>query len=137
VDPVTSVMPHDGVRDTDRVPITGGVVRCLEFPIVVMTSNDEREFPAPFLRRCLRLDIHVPDPEKLRQIVEAHLGPVVAREATSLIEAFLQRRGVAHLATDQLLNAIYLTTRQIDVQHTDQEQLLNALLRALERTGSG
>jgi len=136
-DPETRVMPHDGTREEDRVPIQGGVTRCLEFPIVVMTSNDEREFPAPFLRRCLRLDIQAPDPEKLRRIVEAHLGGEIAKQADGLIDAFLQRRGVAHLATDQLLNAIYLTTRQIDVQHGDQEQLLNALLRSLERTGGG
>src|SRR5712692_4071422 len=35
-------------------PISGGRVICRQFPFIVMTSNGEREFPAPFLRRCIQ-----------------------------------------------------------------------------------
>jgi MoxR-like ATPase len=37
------------------VSIPGAVVQCHEFPLVVMTSNGEREFPPAFNRRCLRV----------------------------------------------------------------------------------
>ena len=44
----------------ERVEIRKGDVRCGQFPFVVMTSNGEREFPAPFLRRCIRITIPQP-----------------------------------------------------------------------------
>ncbi|WP_349239328.1 AAA family ATPase [Streptomyces sp. CC224B] len=94
--------------------IVGGVVRCRAFPVVVITSNGEREFPPAFLRRCLRL--HMPDPDhtQLADMVTAHLteGAVTrAGDGGDLIERFLQRsqeRG--GLAVDQLLNSVYLAT---------------------------
>jgi MoxR-like ATPase len=54
--------------------IKAGRVQCLAFPIVLMTSNGERGFPPPFLRRCIRLDVKKPDAAKLDRIVEQHLG---------------------------------------------------------------
>ncbi|MFD5977282.1 AAA family ATPase [Streptomyces bacillaris] len=51
-----------------------GRVRCREFPVVIITSNGEREFPPAFLRRCVRLDLPEPDEERLRDIVAAHIG---------------------------------------------------------------
>jgi len=90
------------------VTLTRGRVRCRAFPFVVLTSNGEREFPPAFLRRCVRLKLRRPDRSQLTEIVRAHLGAPDDR-AESLIEAFLQRSGSGELATDQLLNAIYLT----------------------------
>lgn len=55
-----------------RVEIDRGRVRCREFPIVVMTSNGERDFPPAFLRRCLRVKMPDPDREALKTIVRAH-----------------------------------------------------------------
>ncbi|ETR65646.1 MAG: AAA ATPase, partial [Candidatus Magnetoglobus multicellularis str. Araruama] len=102
------VFPSDS---NERVPIVKGRVRCHEFPFIVLTSNAERELPAPFLRRCLRLDIAPPTPEKLQKIVDAHFGKQDengSKERKRLIENFLNRREKGDLATDQLLNAIYL-----------------------------
>ncbi|MBU2667141.1 MoxR family ATPase [Actinoplanes bogorensis] len=95
---------------TDRVMITNGTVRCRAFPLVVMTSNAEREFPPAFLRRCIRLEVKEPGPEQLDRIVRAHLGDL-ADSSADLIQRFLERRSVGDLATDQLLNAIYLLHR--------------------------
>jgi MoxR-like ATPase len=84
------------------------VVQCNAFPLVIITSNGERDFPPAFLRRCLRLHIDVPDKERLSAIVQAHLGQDVADQSAEIIQTFLNRRSHGGLATDQLLNAIYL-----------------------------
>src|SRR5262249_15412958 len=69
--PSVEVMTADR---TDRVPIRHGLVRCHAFPVVVITSNAEREFPPAFLRRCLRLDLLPPDAATLTKIVVSLLG---------------------------------------------------------------
>ena len=79
-----------------------------------MTSNAEREFPPPFLRRCIRLTIQPPDPAKLAEIVDAHLrayvtGDEARDKLTALIADFHNRSKTEELATDQLLNAVFLT----------------------------
>ena len=48
---------------TERFTIHDGHVRCAQFPFVVLTSNGERDFPAAFLRRCIRLRMPPPDVE--------------------------------------------------------------------------
>ncbi|MCU0569887.1 MAG: MoxR family ATPase [Oculatellaceae cyanobacterium Prado106] len=94
-----------------QVEISGGQVQCTTFPFVILTSNGEREFPPPFLRRCIRLGMREPNLEELNRIVEVHLQdefPEVLAEAKSLVDTFLQRRNEEgqELATDQLLNTI-------------------------------
>jgi MoxR-like ATPase len=127
-----------GTADPDnRVVIAAGTVRCKEFPIVVLTSNGERDFPPPFLRRCLQMELHQPDKDKLARIVEAHLGPEARDQATKLINEFLQRRERSILATDQLLNAIYLLVSGAGKDPGDLEELLGSLLRPLGEAGSG
>lgn len=126
-----SVLPYDG---DDPVPIVGGRVRCYEFPIVIMTSNDEREFPPPLLRRCLRHRIKQPPKALLTRIVEARidLEPEERALVDRLIDAFLERRDAGdpqELATDQLLNAVYMVTRGIDP--LDRAELLAVLLKPL------
>ena len=59
MDPVSKVLSWNGGPD-ERLEITGGKVQCDQFPFVVITSNSEREFPAPFLRRCIQLTIEDP-----------------------------------------------------------------------------
>ncbi|MGP2443039.1 AAA family ATPase [Streptomyces sp. JW3] len=90
-----------------RVPVERGRVRCRAFPFTVLTSNGEREFPPAFLRRCVTLRLRQPDDRHLAEIVRAHLGEPDAY-AQRLIDRFLSRVGSGELATDQLLNAIYL-----------------------------
>ncbi|GAA3935151.1 MoxR family ATPase [Actinomadura viridis] len=103
-DPRAGVMTADG----PRVAIDRGTVRCRAFPLVVMTSNGEREFPPAFLRRCVRLELSRPDGEaELAAIVRAHLGDL-ADQSEDLIRRFLERSSAGALATDQLLNAVYL-----------------------------
>jgi MoxR-like ATPase len=118
-----------------KFPITAGHVRCHAFPFVVLTSNGEREFPPPFLRRCLRLDMPEPTPERIAKIVASHLGPRAAAKAAPIIDEFLARRSTSTLATDQLLNAVFLLTAT-RVQGETRDQLLDAMLRALSTATS-
>lgn len=96
----------DGTHE--RVPVERGRVRCRAFPFVVLTSNGEREFPPAFLRRCVTLRLRQPDDHHLAQIVRAHFDGEPDGYAQDLIHRFLSRVGGGDLATDQLLNAIYL-----------------------------
>lgn len=110
--------------------IPEGRVQCCTFPLVILTSNGEREFPPPFLRRCLRLDFQEPDQEALEKIVEAHLDDLT-EEARELIANFLKRRSAGDLATDQLLNAIYLVTRNQAPEGEEKQRLIDRLLKYL------
>jgi MoxR-like ATPase len=102
---------RDGFK-TER-KITGGRISCDQFPFVVMTSNAEREFPPPFLRRCIRLTIKPADNlTRLTKIVNAHMSQRLAgkdAEVTALIESFITDSKSKEMATDQLLNAVFLT----------------------------
>ncbi|MEU9304307.1 MoxR family ATPase [Streptomyces sp. NPDC048269] len=91
-----------------RVAVDRGRVRCRAFPFIVLTSNGEREFPPAFLRRCVPLHLRRPEPDHLEAIVRAHLGEGDG-ETKRMIETFLERSSTGELATDQLLNAIYLS----------------------------
>lgn len=88
-----------------------GHVRCSEFPFVVLTSNGERDFPAAFLRRCIRLRMPDPTVTLLTDIVTAHLGAKAAADCEALIRDFATRaENDRAFATDQLMNAIFLVT---------------------------
>ncbi|MEU1281500.1 MoxR family ATPase [Streptomyces sp. NPDC005805] len=125
---VVEVLAADGDA---TVPVARGRVQCTEFPVVVITSNGERDFPPAFLRRCIRLDLPVPDEERLREIVAAHLGEDALGEVDDLLQAFLRRRAPGELATDQLLNAVFLRTGGVDL---DADGLLDAVLHQLTGT---
>lgn len=96
-----------GTLNDRKLDVVQGRVQCKQFPFVVLTSNGEREFPGPFLRRCIRIRIDDPTDTQLGEIVEAHLGKELRAKATELISEFTKDR--SKLATDQLLNAVYMT----------------------------
>ncbi|MEV6401169.1 MoxR family ATPase [Streptomyces sp. NPDC051907] len=115
----------------DRVAVRQGRVRCRAFPFVVLTSNGEREFPPAFLRRCVTLELKQPLPEHLADIVRAHLGEL-DEEADGLVRLFLERGSAGELATDQLLNAVYLT-RASGLAAVEREDLAKSLMPYLSR----
>src|SRR5262249_1258000 len=123
------VRAHGG---QERFPIESGYVQCKEFPFVVLTSNGEREFPAPFLRRCLRLTMPEVDEALLTRIVTAHLGAEVAAEVEQMIVEFAKRSKSAALATDQLLNAAFLVSRKGKAfDENEKKRVLEALQKEL------
>jgi MoxR-like ATPase len=140
---------NDGNKVEDgKTSIIGGRITCDEFPLVILTSNGERDFPPPFLRRCVRLTMEEPDGPRLKQIVNAHLEQQVEQDTRTkemsripsdaviqkLIDDFVKKRGDrsrGDLATDQLLNAIYLVMRDRDPSLTNREALINRLWKHL------
>lgn len=107
--------PKPEVRDFfgTKVTIDAGRIVCGQFPFVVMTSNAEREFPAPFLRRCVRLSIEPPNPAELTKIVKSHFEMYPAVLKSEKIDQLIAdfdglRNEDKDVATDQLLNAVFL-----------------------------
>lgn len=135
--------------------LSSGFVACREFPIVVMTSNREREFPPAFHRRCIRLGMPPPNEHALTPIVEAHFAdepPGRQPQGSQLQEAIRQflRGGsdssgegpgaggeasgpaaISDRAVDQLLNSLFLLTRESQDGPTPAQQ--EALKQILHR----
>lgn len=123
------VYPWDRIKAT--VPIENGLVQCREFPFVVMTSNDERVFPPAFLRRCISLHMDLPDEDMLARIVKRQLeSNDISTVVTDMITKFVKKRdgGEDIIATDQLLNAIYLKMGKVEKQ-----EIYDAVMRPLNR----
>ncbi|MEU9287373.1 ATPase [Streptomyces sp. NPDC048275] len=119
-------------------PVENGFVRCTSFPFIVMTSNGERDFPAAFLRRCIRFTMPKPSVEELRKVVEAHLkidgGTRRSRAIDPLIQTFVERLAAGEsLAVDQLLNAAHLLTGGGTLAGADRQEVLDLVLRELSR----
>ncbi|MFF4985431.1 AAA family ATPase [Streptomyces sp. NPDC001046] len=127
---VVTVRTDDPYREA---VVTNGVVRARAFPIVVITSNGERAFPAAFLRRCLRLRLQEPTTDELAAMVAAHFPGAMRSQLRNLINDFQNRsereRG---LAADQLLNAVHLVTSGTwNAAHVDRDPAWQLLLDTL------
>ncbi|MEV5877557.1 MoxR family ATPase [Streptomyces sp. NPDC052101] len=129
-EPLVEVLTDDG----ERVAVRGGRIACTAFPVIVLTSNGERDFPAPLLRRCVQLELEAPGEEQLTAMVEAHLGPEGVAAGTELIRRFLARDPGEVLAADQLLNALFLTRHDPRAQSLTRERIAEMLMQPLDRT---
>lgn len=123
-----------------RAPVLEGSVRCHSFPIVVMTSNRERDFAPAFNRRCLRVEMPRPTSESLVPLVKAHFADVGAdawgednKQLLEWISEFLGPDNRNTRAIDQLLNAVYLRTHPTGSRPSpgEMEQLLKVLHKPL------
>lgn len=139
--PKADILPYRRQGETQKlkkVPIKQGFVQCQEFPLVLMTSNDAREFPPAFLRRCLRLSLQQPDNvSDFYRILNQRFSPEVLSQmdepAKALITEFLRRIQTENyrLATDQLLNAVYLLLQGQDLNQTDRKTLLDSIFKSI------
>jgi MoxR-like ATPase len=123
--------------EVGRVP-----VRCCQFPIVVMTSNDERDFSPAFKRRCLRIAMPFPSKDQLMMILHSHFNTLGQdfwsehkAKLDDLIEDFIKtdNKDRHDRATDQLLNYIHLFSENPQFAPVDKvlDQLKDILLRRL------
>ncbi|MGW1753065.1 AAA family ATPase [Streptomyces mirabilis] len=129
--------PVDAGSEPSTGTVTDGWVYCQEFPVVVITSNGERDFPPAFLRRCVRLSLADPEPEHLNAVVRAQFADELTEaDAPTLaaVEKIVSDFGEAgrngRLATDQLLNAIHLRLSHAPLD----PHILRAVLRPLDDT---
>ncbi|QFT62397.1 MoxR family ATPase [Roseivivax sp. THAF30] len=88
VDKADIEFPNDLLQELDRMDFyvyeTGETIRARHRPIVIITSNNEKELPDAFLRRCFFHYIRFPEPDVLRKIVEVHhpgIKPALLTEA--------------------------------------------------------
>jgi MoxR-like ATPase len=96
IDKADIEFPNDLLQELDRMEFhvyeTGETVRAVHRPVVIITSNNEKELPDAFLRRCFFHYIRFPDAETLAAIVRVHFpGIKEALLATALTEFFALR----------------------------------------------
>jgi MoxR-like ATPase len=102
-----NVFTADGA---EPVPVYRGEIRCNAFPVIIISTNGEREFAPAVNRRCIQLTIQPPGADRLVAIITAQLGGEAVADAEGIIRKFLTNREEGDIATDQLLNAIYFAT---------------------------
>ena len=92
VDKADIEFPNDLLWELDRmsfyIPETGKTVTAIERPVVIITSNAEKELPDAFLRRCVFHYIAFPDEEEMRRIVAVHHPDLDERLLAATMEAF-------------------------------------------------
>ncbi|MCA1774356.1 MAG: MoxR family ATPase [Loktanella sp.] len=101
IDKADIEFPNDLLQELDRMEFhvyeTGETIRAQVRPIVIITSNNEKELPDAFLRRCFFHYIRFPDMDTLRQIVEVHHPGIKADLLTTALTQFYALRETAGL----------------------------------------
>lgn len=96
IDKADIEFPNDLLQELDRMEFfvyeTGETVRAVRRPVVMITSNNEKELPDAFLRRCFFHYIRFPDADMMRRIVEAHFPGVKRRLIADALTAFFEIR---------------------------------------------
>jgi MoxR-like ATPase len=116
IDKADIEFPNDLLQELDRMSFhvyeTGETVQAIERPIVVITSNNEKELPDAFLRRCFFHYIKFPDRETMQAIVEVHFPGIQKLLVTRAMDVFYELRDVPGLkkkpSTSELLDWLKL-----------------------------
>ncbi len=116
IDKADIEFPNDLLLELDRMEFfvyeTGETVRAEQRPIVIITSNNEKELPDAFLRRCFFHYIKFPDAETMTRIVEVHYPGIKHRLVEEALKIFFEVRDVPGLrkkpSTSELLDWLKL-----------------------------
>jgi len=96
IDKADIEFPNDLLQELDRMEFfvyeTGEVIKARQRPIVIITSNNEKELPDAFLRRCFFHFIKFPDMDTLRAIVEVHFPGIKPALLTTALTQFFDLR---------------------------------------------
>jgi MoxR-like ATPase len=96
VDKADIEFPNDLLQELDRMEFhvyeTGATIRALQRPVVIITSNNEKDLPDAFLRRCFFHYIRFPEPETLAAIVRVHFPDIKERLLTAALSQFFGLR---------------------------------------------
>jgi MoxR-like ATPase len=145
IDKADIEFPNDLLRELDRMEFsvyeTRRTVRALHRPLIVITSNDEKELPDAFLRRCFFHYIRFPDAETMTKIVDVHFPSLKRELLQSALTMFFKVRETPGLkkkpSTSELLDWIKLivaedipaTSLRVDDPKTLIPPLYGALLK--------
>lgn len=130
IDKADLEFPNDLLWELDKMEFyineTKETIRTKSRPIVIITSNAEKELPDAFLRRCIFHYIEFPDEEKMREIIEVHYGDIEQKLLDNAIEAFYNIRKMSDLqkkpSTSELLDWLQaLMISGIDVDRIKEE----------------
>ncbi|NUH66332.1 MoxR family ATPase [Sulfitobacter sp. S0837] len=96
IDKADIEFPNDLLQELDKMEFfvyeTGETIRAKQRPIVIITSNNEKELPDAFLRRCFFHYIQFPEMETLKQIVEVHHPGIKQQLLTTALTQFYEIR---------------------------------------------
>jgi MoxR-like ATPase len=116
IDKADIEFPNDLLQELDRMEFhvyeTGETIKAVKRPIIVITSNNEKELPDAFLRRCFFHYIRFPDADTMREIVEVHFPGIKQRLVAEALRMFYEIREVPGLkkkpSTSELLDWLKL-----------------------------
>ena len=116
IDKADIEFPNDLLQELDRMEFfvyeTGETVKAVQRPIVIITSNNEKELPDAFLRRCFFHYIKFPDAETMQTIVDVHFPGIKKRLVAEALNIFFELRDVPGLkkkpSTSELLDWLKL-----------------------------
>jgi MoxR-like ATPase len=116
IDKADIEFPNDLLQELDRMEFhvyeTGETVKAAERPVVVITSNNEKELPDAFLRRCFFHYIKFPDHDTMRAIIDVHFPGIQKVLMSRALEIFYEVREVPGLkkkpSTSELLDWLKL-----------------------------
>jgi MoxR-like ATPase len=116
IDKADIEFPNDLLQELDRMEFyvyeTNETISARQRPIVIITSNNEKELPDAFLRRCFFHYIRFPDEETMRAIVEVHYPGIKQRLVGEALRVFYELRGAPGLkkkpSTSELLDWLKL-----------------------------
>ncbi|MEL6790503.1 MAG: MoxR family ATPase [Pseudomonadota bacterium] len=136
IDKADIEFPNDLLQELDRMEFyvyeTGETVKAAQRPIVVITSNNEKELPDAFLRRCFFHFIKFPDPETMNAIVDVHFPQIKQRLVQNAMRIFYELREVPGLkkkpSTSELLDWIkLLLVEDIDLETLREKDVRKAI----------
>ncbi|TFH69081.1 MoxR family ATPase [Gammaproteobacteria bacterium LSUCC0057] len=116
IDKADIEFPNDLLLELDRMEFfvyeTGETIKAVQRPIVIITSNNEKELPDAFLRRCFFHYINFPDRDTMQQIVDVHFPALKKRLVDEALEIFFELRKVPGLkkkpSTSELIDWLKL-----------------------------
>jgi len=116
VDKADIEFPNDLLVELDKMEFfvyeTGETIHAIHRPIIIITSNNEKELPDAFLRRCFFHYINFPDRETMQQIIEVHHPKIKANLLSDAMDIFFQVRDIPGLkkkpSTSELIDWLKL-----------------------------
>jgi len=116
IDKADIEFPNDLLLELDRMEFhvyeTGATIKAVQRPIILITSNNEKELPDAFLRRCFFHYIKFPDAETMRAIIDVHFPDIKKRLVEEALRIFFELREVPGLkkkpSTSELLDWLKL-----------------------------